>query len=101
MPAQRCSRFPALTQVQALERLVDQEDRLRGQEPEREQGAFTLSLGQGADRHPHQRRQGEVGDDLLVDFTTPAEETEAVVQYPAHRLLRPSGDAVRTVTQLG
>src|SRR5258708_39792195 len=62
--AQCGSRLAALTKVKALERLVDQKDRLRCQQPERPQGAFGLSLGKGADWHAHQRCQGKIGDPL-------------------------------------
>src|SRR5712675_510262 len=45
--AQRRRRFTALAQVEALEWLVDQKYRLRCQQPEGQQGAFALSLGEG------------------------------------------------------
>ena len=101
MLAQRGGGFAALAQIQALERFVDQEYRLGGEQPEREQGAFALPFGQSADRHAHQWCQGEIGDHLLVDLAAAAKETEAVFQHPAHRLVRPGSDAVRDIKQLG
>src|ERR1700730_10382730 len=101
MLAQRGGGFAALAQIQALERLVDQEYRLWGEQPEREQGPFALSFGQSADRHSHQRRQGEIGDHLLVDFPTTTKEAEAVFQHPAHRLVRPWSNAIRDVEEVG
>src|SRR5215468_2820045 len=44
MLAQRCGRFAALAQIQPLKGLVDQEDRLGGKQPKRQQGPFALSL---------------------------------------------------------
>src|SRR5258707_11507798 len=66
MLTQRGSRFAALAQVETFKRFVDQEYRLRGEQPECKQGAFALPFGQGADRHTHQWRQGEIDNYLLV-----------------------------------
>src|SRR5258708_33540630 len=81
--AQCGSRLAALTKVKALERLVDQKDRLRCQQPERPQSAFALSLGKGADLHAHQRCQGKIGDHFVGGRAAPAEETEAGFPRPA------------------
>src|SRR5262249_44079641 len=101
MPAQRGSRFAALAQVQAFERFIDQEYRLRSEQPESKQNAFALSLGQSADRDSHQRCQGEVGDNRLIDFAASAKEAEAVFQHPMHWLFWPRGNAVRNIEKLG
>jgi hypothetical protein len=78
MLSQRGSRLTALAQIQTFEGFIDQEYRLRGKQPKREHGAFALSFGQSVDRHPHQRRQGEIGYHLLVYLVTAAKETEAI-----------------------
>jgi hypothetical protein len=54
-----------------------------------------------ADRHTHQWRQSEIGDNLFVYLVTAAKKTETVFQHPAHRLIRPRNDAVWDVEQLG
>ena len=99
MRPQRRGNFPALTQVQSFEWLVGEQQRLRHQQPEREQHALPLPLCEGADRFPKQRVQRKRLHDLLAQISPAAEKSNRVVERPADALRRPRGNRVRQIEE--
>ena len=98
--AQRVADVAGLAQVEAVERLVADDHRLRRQERDREQRPLPLPLRQGADGRVEDRRQVEILYDAVDVAGAPAEETDREVKSPSDRLRRPRGDGVGQVEEV-
>src|SRR5262249_1646323 len=97
--AQRLRRVAALPQVEAVERFVGEQQRLRHQQAAREECALALPFRQVADCGVENRRQLEALDHLVAKMRAAAEEAEREIDRPAHRLRRPRRDRIRQIEE--
>ena len=101
-PAAACARsvgadVAALPQVEAVERLVGQQQRLRRQQADREQRALALALRERADRRVEQRLEIERLDDLVARRSTRPPKNPIVKSSAQRTRLRgPRRDRVGT-----
>ena len=91
----------ALTQIEAVERFVGEQHRLRHQQADGEERALALPFRQAADGGVEQRRDVEPLHDLVAQMRAAAEESEREVDRPAHRLCRPRHDGVGQIEERG
>ena len=89
--AQRRGDVAALAQVEAVERLVGQQHRLRHQQADREQRPLALPFRQAADSRIEQRPDVEAFYDLVAQPGTAVEKPQREVDRPSNRLRGPRG----------
>src|SRR5439155_10249944 len=97
--AQRLRDLAALPQVEAVEGLIGEKQRLRHQQPDREQRALALPFRQVADCDVQDRRQLEALDHLVAKRQPAAEEAEREIDRPSHRLRRPRRDRIGKIEE--
>ena len=100
MIAQRGADLPRLAQIQAIERLVAEQDRMRRQHSDCEHGALALPFRQRAEPRGEERRQIEPLDDLFPAIRRALEEADGEVQRPVDRLRGPGRDRIGNVEDL-
>ena len=98
--AQRRGQLAVLSQIQAVEGLVDQQRPLWRQQANRECDALTLALGQCPDRRGQQLTKRKLLDDLVAPRRCAIEEPDDEVEGPANGLCRPWCNAVRHVEEM-
>ena len=84
--AQRVGHLAALTQVEAVERLVREQQGLRHQQADGEQRALALAFGQAADRRIEEPLETEPADHFVAQIRTAAKQSEGEIDRPANRL---------------
>ena len=88
-----------LTQIQTLERLVDQQRRLPREQANPQKGALSLAFGERADRLPQQAAQIKLIDHFVAQLRSSAKKPDSEIECPPHGLRRPWSDTVGNVKQ--
>src|SRR6185437_12076824 len=88
-----------LAEIEAVERLVGEQERLRRQQAEREQGALALPLRQRPDRRVEDRREIQAPYHVVSQVGAAAEKTDDEIERPLDALRRPRRDGVRQVEE--
>ena len=100
--AERARDVARLSQIQAVERLIGEQHRLRRQQADGQQHALALPLRQRPDRRIQQRHEVQLWDDVGPRFRhRPSEKAGSEVERPPDRLRRPGCDAVGHVKEDG
>ena len=97
MSAEGYTDLAALAEVESVEGLVGEEDRVRCQQPDGKHGTFPLTLGERPDRRIEDRPQRQPIDHFLPAVSASAEIAEREIQCPGHRLRRPRCNRVGKV----
>jgi hypothetical protein len=92
--AQRRADLARLTQIEAVERLVTEQQRMRRQHADGQQRALALPLRERADPRSEERREFQPPDDVGNRGGRSAEKPHRIVERPRQRLRWPRRDAV-------
>src|SRR5947207_12668686 len=89
VPAKRLRNLARLAQVEPVERLVGEEDRLRSEETDREKRALALAFRERANRRLEQRADVEPPGHFVSAVASTAEQAQREIERPSDRLRRP------------
>jgi hypothetical protein len=95
--AQRGADLARLAQIEAVERLVAQQDRMRRQHADGQHRPLALPFRERAQRRSQQRREREAFDHLALPVRAAAEKADGEIERPSHRLRGPGRDRIRQV----
>src|SRR3954466_9191796 len=98
-PAQERTHLADLAEIESVERLVEQQHRLRGEQRERDEHALSLTLGERAGALECKWREVERACDLRDVASRGTLQRGREVEYPRDALVGPGEDAVRHVEE--
>src|SRR3954463_6801611 len=96
---QRLRDVAALAEVDAVERFVGEEQRLRHQQANREKRALPLAFRQAADGRVEQRFDREPPHHFVPQVEPATEKSQREIDCPAHGLRRPGDDLIGKIEE--